>query len=65
MGLIPLMLALAGLAGCAHRPVERSGQKDAEYAPYADRPLSGREYWAKRDLEDRIERERERQNSGR
>lgn len=65
LGLILLLLAMAGLAGCATRPAKQSGQKDAEYVPYADRPLSGRDYWAKRDLEDRIEREHERRNSGR
>lgn len=59
------VVLLVGLAGCASRPAEQAAEKDGEYLPYADRPLSGAEYWAKRAIEDRIEREHERRTTGR
>lgn len=55
---------LLGLSGCASQPpADRATETKSGYVPFAERPPGAATYWAMRDLEDRIDSERERQAS--
>lgn len=56
--LLPLLAALA-LAGCATPPERTAREERPRYEPYSDRPKTAGEYWAAREMEDRIEAARE------
>jgi hypothetical protein len=56
----PSAIAIALLlAGCASPPERAARDEPARYEPYSDRTKTAGEYWAMRDLEDRIEAARE------
>lgn len=50
-----LLVACLLLAGCATPSSERARDQPARYEPYSDRPKTAGEYWAAREMEDRIE----------
>ena len=47
------------LIGCVSAPKDEGKQKPV---PRSEQPMSPAEYWFRRDLEDKIDRERERKN---
>lgn len=57
---VPLaLLAVLALAGCATPPERMAREERPRYEAYSDRPKSAGEYWAMREMEDRIEAARE------
>ena len=61
-----LLIPFAGLvlAGCASQSASRkAGATPPKDVAIADEPVSGRDYWMMRDLEDGLERMRDRASS--
>jgi hypothetical protein len=56
---VPALAAILALAGCATAPDRAAREERPRYEAYADRPKTAGEYWAMRELEDRIEAARE------